>query len=225
MFPKTIKTSLVTHIREDIIRGEVEPGGWLRLNDLAARFGVSTMPIREALSVLESEGLLTIHPHRGAQVTSFTPDELLGIYEMRAVLEQLATLRAVPLLSADGIALLTDIVEKIRGASQTNDIVQFNALNLDFHYILYAACGNTHLCEEAKSLRYRTQHYFRRYVESMGNLHNGHGEHLNLLNLISARDAQGAAAMMYDHIYDAGKGIAARMRAQSATLIAAEGAG
>ncbi len=214
MFPKTIKTSLVTHIRDDIIKGEVEPGGWLRLNDLAKRYNVSTMPIREALSILESEGLLTIYPHRGAQVTSFTPDELLGIYEMRAVLEQLATLRAVPMLSDADLAKLTAIVEDMRGSSETSDLVQFSASNLEFHFNLYAACKNSHLSEMVKGLRYRTQHYFRRYVESMSGLQNGYAEHRRLLDLIMARKAETAAHMMYDHVYDAGKAIAKRMQEQ-----------
>ncbi len=212
MFPKTIKTSLVTHIRDEIIRGAVEPGGWLRLNDLAQRYNVSTMPIREALSILESEGLLTIYPHRGAQVTSFTPDDLLGIYDMRAVLEQLATLRAVPLLTDGDLSKLDASVERMRESSKTNDVVQFSALNLEFHFNLYAACKNTHLCETVQGLRYRTQHYFRRYVESMSGLQNGYAEHRRLLDMIVARKAKQAAAMMYDHVYDAGKAIAQRMR-------------
>jgi DNA-binding GntR family transcriptional regulator len=211
MFPKTIKTSLVTHIRDAIIKGEVEPGGWLRLNDLAKRYNVSTMPIREALSMLESEGLLTIYPHRGAQVTSFTPDELLGIYEMRAVLEQLATLRAVPNLTEPEMAKLHTVVENMRESSETNDVVKFSVLNLDFHFNLYAACKNEHLCETVQNLRYRTQHYFRRYVESMSGLHNGYAEHRRLLDLIAARHAEAASHMMYDHVYDAGKAIAERM--------------
>ena len=211
MFPKTIKTALVTHIRDDIIKGEVEPGGWLRLNDLAKRYNVSTMPIREALSVLESEGLLTIYPHRGAQVTSFTPDELLGIYEMRAVLEQLATLRAVPQLTEADLTRLNVIVESMRASSETSDVVQFSALNLEFHFNLYTASKNAQLNEMVKGLRYRTQHYFRRYVESMSGLQNGYAEHRRLLELIAARKAEEAAHMMYDHVYDAGKAIAARM--------------
>ena len=185
----------------------------MRLNELAKRYEVSTMPIREALSLLESEGLLTIHPHRGAQVTSFSADELVGIYEMRAVLEQLATLRAVPKLTADDLELLTSAVEKMRKSSVLKDITQFSVLNLEFHFNLYAACQNTHLCETVKSLRYRTQHYFHRYVESMSGLQNGYTEHRHLLDLIVARKAKAAASMMYDHVYDAGKAIAKHMQA------------
>ena len=94
--PRTVKEQLADHLRDEIVRGTFEPGERLRLEDIASRFEVSTMPVREALRDLESEGLVTIYPHRGAVVTELTAEEMEDIYDIRATLEAMATRLAVP---------------------------------------------------------------------------------------------------------------------------------
>ena len=74
--PRTVKTSLVETLRDEIIQGDHAPGQHLRLEEIAARYDVSTMPVREALRDLEAEGIVTIFPHRGAVVTKLTAGEL-----------------------------------------------------------------------------------------------------------------------------------------------------
>jgi hypothetical protein len=77
--PRTVKETLVENLRDEIIRGDLVPGQYLRLEEIAPRFDVSTMPVREALRDLEAEGLVTIFPHRGAIVTKLSADELQDI--------------------------------------------------------------------------------------------------------------------------------------------------
>jgi len=83
---RTVKDALVENLRDEIIRGDLVPGQYLRLEEIAPRFDVSTMPVREALRDLEAEGLVTIFPHRGAIVTQLSADELQDIYDIRATL-------------------------------------------------------------------------------------------------------------------------------------------
>src|SRR6185312_14590413 len=95
---------VVAALRRAIIVGELEPGSHLKEPVLAARFGVSRLPIREAIAQLDHEGLVRIEPRRGAFVIGLTEHDISDIYECRLMLELAAVRRAAPRIDADGIA-------------------------------------------------------------------------------------------------------------------------
>src|SRR3989304_10124904 len=111
--PRTVKSLLVEKLRDEILQGELIPGQYLRLEELATRFEVSTMPVREALSDLEAEGLVTIFPHRGTIVTELSADDLVDIYDIRATLEAMAARLAVPRLTATTIDQLKGYIHQM----------------------------------------------------------------------------------------------------------------
>lgn len=88
-------------LREEILRGEVAPGQALRQEELAERFGVSRLPVRDALLRLEAQGLVHVYPNRGAFVISLSADEVTEIYEMRLLLEGDMIERAVPRMTPE----------------------------------------------------------------------------------------------------------------------------
>src|SRR5215211_7447338 len=88
-------------LREEILRGSVAPGQPLRQEELADRFGVSRLPVRDALLRLEAQGLVEVFPNRGAFVVSLSAGEIAEIYDLRILLEGDAIERAVPRMSAD----------------------------------------------------------------------------------------------------------------------------
>ena len=88
-------------LRHEILRGEIPPGQPLRQEELAERFGVSRLPVRDALLRLEAQGLVHVFPNRGAFVISLSPEEVREIYEMRILLEGDVLERAVPRISDD----------------------------------------------------------------------------------------------------------------------------
>lgn len=195
-------------LRDEIVRGTFEPGERLRLEDLAGRFEVSTMPIREALSTLESEGLVTIQPHRGAQVTRFTADEIREIYEMRAVLEALATVKAAPKLTAEDFACLEALVAEMEHPAEQFDVVRFSRNNMEFHRIIYDRAGMSHLAAQIRDLRYRVQHYLHKHLESTNYSTVGNVEHQRLVDLMRAGKAGEAGREMHHHILSTGLKIA-----------------
>lgn len=205
--PRTVKDTLVETLRDEIIRGDLVPGQYLRLEEIAARYDVSTMPVREALRDLEAEGLVTIFPHRGATVTQLSADELQDIYDIRATLEEMATRLAVPLLTKATLAELTSLVEQIE--NHRGDMATLVKLNHQFHLALYAASGRKHLCELIRILRYRTQHYLHLYIVEveLGHLPQTQGEHRAILEACKRGDAEQAAALMRDHVAQAGHAI------------------
>jgi DNA-binding GntR family transcriptional regulator len=207
-----VKTSLVETLRDEIIRGDLVPGQYLRLEEVAARFDVSTTPVREALRDLEADGLVTIFPHRGAIVTQLSADELQDIYDIRVVLEEMATRLAVPRMTENTLAELTSLVDQME--MHVDDVVKVVELNHQFHLTLYDASGRTHLCELNRMLRYRTQHYLRVFIveTELGHLPQTQGEHRTILEACKRGDAEQAAAMVHDHVAEVGRAIAEYVR-------------
>jgi DNA-binding GntR family transcriptional regulator len=207
-----VKDALVETLRDEIIRGDLVPGQYLRLEEIAARFDFSTMPVREALRDLEAEGLVTIFPHRGATVTRLSADELQDIYDIRATLEEMATRLAVPFVTKATLAELTSLVEQIE--NHLNDVATLVKLNHQFHLTLYAASGRRHLCELNRILRYRTQHYLHVFIVEveLGHLPQIQGEHRAILEACKRGDAEQAAALMHDHVAQVGRAIVEYVR-------------
>src|SRR5215204_6555908 len=100
-------------LRDEIQEGVLGPGTRLRQNEIAARFGVSTTPVREAFAQLQAEGLVRIDPHRGAVVFHPTADDLVEFYEIREVLESFAVVRALPGLRPDVVKDLEALIDRM----------------------------------------------------------------------------------------------------------------
>ena len=209
-FPKTVKTVLVSQLRDDIVRGIFQPGERLRLEGLADRYGISITPLREAMSTLEAEGIITIQPHKGAVVTSFQADELLSIYEIRATLEKMATMKAAPLLTKanlEHLELLVDQMDVVK-----DDPARFSELNTQFHSSIYEPAAQKPLFDLIISLRYRTQHYLHDYTDDQKRLGMAQAEHRKLLNLFAKKNIEKASELMYEHVFKVGESIAKLLR-------------
>ncbi|WP_308259026.1 GntR family transcriptional regulator [Pseudonocardia sp. H11422] len=137
----TSKTDLVAAMmRELIVTGEFAPGVALRQRDLAARFGVSPTPVREALRRLESEGLVKGNVHRGVTVTAAQQGAVEENYRIRAALEPLAAEMAAGRISEDVLAELEDINASLSELPDGDPA--YMPLNARFHLTLYGACGS-----------------------------------------------------------------------------------
>jgi len=134
-------------LREAIIGGEYAPGERLRAEALATRFGTSRTPVREALMLLEGDGLVEIEPRRGAVVRTFDPADLVDLYEVRAVLEARAAALAATHVTAEQLVALDaacDRAESLSGQS-ARTVDTLIATNDDFHRIVIAAAGSPRL--------------------------------------------------------------------------------
>lgn len=218
--PRTVKDALVESLRDAIVRGDFLPGQYLRLEEIASRYDVSTMPVREALRDLEAEGLVTSFPHRGAIVTRLSAEELQDIYDIRVILEEMATRLAVPLMTEATLAELTSLVEQME--NHVGDVATAVKLNHQFHLALYAPSGRRHLCELNHMLRYRAQHYLHLYtVETeVGQLPQTQEEHQAILAACKDGDAERAAAIVHDHVAQVGRAIVEYVRQRNESAAA-----
>jgi DNA-binding GntR family transcriptional regulator len=202
---RTVKSSLVGNLRDDILRGDLLPGQNIRLEEIAARFDVSTTPVREALRDLEAEGLVTIFPHRSAIVTQLSADDLRDIYDIRATLEAMATRLAVPRMTEATLTQLLSYFEQMD--SHLGELLTLIKLNHVFHLTLYGASDRRHLCELTGILRLRTQHYLVAFISEIGGMPQAQAEHKAIIEACRRGDADDAATLIYNHVDNVGKAL------------------
>ncbi|MCM3656056.1 GntR family transcriptional regulator [Agromyces mediolanus] len=134
-------------IRERIDDGRYVPGFRLVLGTIARELGVSVVPVREAIRLLEAEGLVTFERNVGAQVALIQETEYLHTMQTLALVEGAATALAVPTLTAEHIARARAVNERMRESLDAFDPHRFTALNLEFHAVLFEECPNPHILD------------------------------------------------------------------------------
>ncbi len=159
----TLEEYVAHRIREAILKGYFKPGDRLDQTELAELLGVSRSPVRDALKRLAAEGLVTLHPHRGAMVAELSREELEEIYLIRRVLEGLAARLAVPKIDAERLNVLREILERM---DHTEDAEEWIELNYRFHHTIYQAANRPRLLEIIDNLRKTVGPYIRQYISS-----------------------------------------------------------
>jgi DNA-binding GntR family transcriptional regulator len=134
-------------IRTMLISGALAPGSKIDQIDLARRFGVSIVPIREALGRLASVGLIEIISHRGAYVADVSPDELVDLYTIRELLEEQAAKIGVEKLTDADVEALEHLAESMALSAKRRDFDQFLAANRELHFTLYRAAKRRHMLQ------------------------------------------------------------------------------
>jgi DNA-binding GntR family transcriptional regulator len=187
------------YLREAILSGEIVPGERIRQEDVAARFGTSRLPVREALRILEAEGLTEHHMHKGARVPRLDRHEVDVIYQMRERLEPLALAESLPHLGEEEFRRLQDIQTRIEA---NTDLAEFLALDREFHLLTYAGCPIEHLSSMVVRLWNSTQHYRRTFMNLSGPARRWvvNAEHRLILDAVERRDAVDAERYLSGHI-------------------------
>jgi DNA-binding GntR family transcriptional regulator len=187
------------YLRASILDGEIAPGERIRQEEVAERFGTSRLPVREALRILEAEGLTEHEPNKGARVPRLDMHQVGVVYQMRERLEPLALLESLPLLTDDDVARLDAVQSKIEA---NTDVNTFLALDREFHLLTYSGCRIDQLSSMVVRLWNSTQHYRRAFVQLTGPDRAWviNAEHRLLLDAIQRRDAVDAERYLSGHI-------------------------
>lgn len=156
--------ALRDRLRSDILTGKLPAGARLTTASLVERFGVSQMPVREALQALEGEGLIEIAPHRGAAVLPLDTTRVRNIYDLRGALEALLVRLALPNLSNRAMAEIAATHERMKAEVGQQDLGHLFALNTQFHNMIYRHADNP----EALNM-------YNRYVSLLGTLREAFG--------------------------------------------------
>ncbi len=190
---------VASYLRDLILSDELKPGDRIRQEDIGGRLGASRLPVREALRMLEAEGLTEHEPNKGARVARLTMHELEVTYRMRERLEPLALTESLPLLSHDDHAQLADVQRRIE---DNTDLDRFLELDREFHLGTYSGCHIDPLNAMVTRLWNSTQHYRRAYVALGGQerMWVVNSEHRLLLDAVVRRDVVDAERFLEGHI-------------------------
>jgi DNA-binding GntR family transcriptional regulator len=187
-------------IKGDILDERLLPRQPLIEAELAAKYGMSKTPVREALLSLAREGLVEMSSFRGGRVRDFTADDAREIYELRELLEPFALRRAVPRLTDGDRRSLRDLLDKARAAAEGGDRRELSRLNCAFHGSLVARCGNEKVIEILAHL----QNQVRVMSLRLWNVRATHlreaEQHEAILTAIEAGQADRAAKLLGEHI-------------------------
>lgn len=197
---KTTSEILADQIRNAIISGKFPSGQALKQDVLASQFGVSKIPIREALYLLQNEGLVTFLNNRGSIVSELSINEVDEIYTMRIALEAIALERAIPnLKAADFIAAESSL--KLIEAS--DDPIEWSNLNWIFHSTIYRAAQMPKLLETVSVLHNNVARYLLLYLNTMQQQEHSQQEHWDLLEACRKGRIQQALGLLRQHLEDA----------------------
>lgn len=198
--PRTRTESLRIQLADEIVSGALEPGTPLDEQELAARFGVSRTPVREAIRQLSSSGLVSVRPHRGAVVALPTPKQLNDMFEAMAELEALcAGLSAKNMTIAERRALQV-LHDQLLTLSRKEDPIGYHERNEAFHAAIYAGSHNGYLAELALMTRSRVAPFRRAQFRAAGRLDGSYQEHDLIVRAILNADTDAAVQAMRAHI-------------------------
>lgn len=188
-------------LREAILQGDLHPGEPISERAVAASFGASRIPLREALIQLQRDGLISVFPQRGAFVRKFSAAELQHLYELREALEGLAASRAAMVLPQGA---LDGFCQSFSEALNSEDLTAETAdrLGTAFHEKILQGCGNPLVCETAATVQAQVQLARRMsYGEaSLEQIRSGVQEHLDIAIAIRDGDSAAAERQMKVHI-------------------------
>ncbi|MBU3539279.1 GntR family transcriptional regulator [Polynucleobacter sp. UK-Gri1-W3] len=187
-------------LREQIFSKQLAPGSWLDEQSLAVQFGISRTPMREAIKVLASEGLVTIKMRRGAYVTEVARKDLEQIFTILSLLEGQAAKEASIKATEGELNLLDHLHHRLEKAAADRDIEQFFEINGKFHELIQEIAGNRWMNGVIADLRKVLKLHRRESLTSTGRLQNSLVEHREILRALLKRDEQAAESAMRKHL-------------------------
>lgn len=197
--PPTAQEAVLAELRSLIATGRMRPGERIVQDTLAHQLGVSRVPLREALKILEGEGQVTYVARRGYFVAQLSLSDLLEVYRIREILEAEAVRTAIPLMTADDLDLFEAAAQDVERAADAIDVSAMTRANRRFHLILIEACALPRLIWIIRLLWDATEVYRSVYYTDGVNRDGVNDEHRLLVEAVQARDVERTLFMLDVH--------------------------
>jgi DNA-binding GntR family transcriptional regulator len=209
--PVSRKDVVLSLLRGAIMDGRLAAGARLDQNEIAASFGVSRMPVREALKQLELEGLVAVYPYRGVEVASLEASQIEELFAIRIALERLAVGQAVRNLKPRQLTRLRSILTTMDGlVEECSGDDKWMQLNQEFHGILNGACGWPRLIALIDQHRTNVDRYIRSYLTLYGR-RQSQGEHWELLEACAKGHSAAAQKVIERHLNNTAEALVAAL--------------
>ena len=197
---RTMQKIVTDHLRKSIISGRLGPGERINQDDIAQQLGVSRMPVREALRILQSEGLIELQPHRSAVVVSLRDVDIEEIFGIRAMLEVGAARLSAPNMDPETIARLRTIHAEMESAIEDNDSDRWLVLNQAFHATLLSRCEWPRLRTLIEAQKNAVLPYQRAATALLIRTPRAHQEHSAMLEAAERNDGSSLAFLTEAHL-------------------------
>jgi DNA-binding GntR family transcriptional regulator len=195
--PEAVSQRIFRSLKDDILKGVLPPGLQIRQEALAEQFGVSRVPVREALRQLESEGLLTSELHKGAFVSNRSLDEVEEMLDIRIALELRALKLALPHMTPDVVAAAKNI---LRTYDRSGDPLEWRDLNVAFHMTLYKPCNRQRLLKMIEDVVLVNYRFLRTYISITVGRDEPQDEHHKILDACAAHNSELALQLLETHM-------------------------
>lgn len=209
---RTLTTDTAQVLRDRILSGELAEGEPLRQEALAAELDVSRIPVREALRLLEAEGLIVFNPHRGAVVSSAPTEEVEELFELRALIESDLFRRAIPRVDSDTIERAYAILTTYDEALLAGRVSDYGSLNWELHSTLYAPAQRPFVLGVVEKLHRQADRYMRMQLALTHGEERAQAEHVALVEAAKSGNAARGAALLRQHIVAAGRSLTEFLR-------------
>jgi DNA-binding GntR family transcriptional regulator len=184
-------------LRAAILDGRLPSGIALRQQELATLFGVSRMPVREALRQLEAQSLLRVETHKGAVVAPLINEDATDAYALRILLESEALRQSIPLLTPDDINMARSYIDQLENEP---DYAKMGTLNRLFHMTLYSRAPNKRLLKLVEEGLNEEERFLRFNLKSMGLGKLSQHDHLELLQMAEAGAVESTISALVHHL-------------------------
>jgi len=203
---QSLANAVIERLREKILCGELREGQQLRQDAIAAEFQISRIPVREALSHLAAEGLVTLVANRGAVVSALSPEEIMELFETRAVLECYMLRCAIPRMRPEDLQRAEDILRHYEESlEKDSEVASWGQWNWSFHRALYEPANRPKMLSIVKTLNVNCDRYTRLHLVVTRDQHRAGKAHRELLVACKTKDPEVAAAALWKHITEAGE--------------------
>ncbi|WP_019631119.1 GntR family transcriptional regulator [Actinomadura atramentaria] len=197
--PPTVQAYVLAELRRAIASGELRPGRPIRQEGVAESLGVSRVPVREALKILEGEGQVVHRPHHGYLVAELSLADLREVYLMRGLLESAAARAAVEVITDAEVADVERAAAEVAAASAAGDLAAMTAANRRLHFTIIDAARMPRLARIVRSLWDSTDVYRSVYYNAPANRARVEQEHAAIVAALRDRDGDRLAARLGEH--------------------------
>ena len=187
-------------LREAILKGDLKPGERLMELQLAAQLGVSRTPIREAIRMLEQEGLAVTVPRKGAEVAKMTLKGMEDVLEIREALDILACQLACERITEEQLALLIEKKKAFEDSLKSGNVKAIAETDVSFHDVIYDATNNPKLVNMLNNLREQIYRYRVEYLKNAENYPKLIAEHNAIYDSLEKRSKENATSAIREHV-------------------------
>lgn len=197
---RTLSAMITDQLRQAILDGTYPAGAQLRQDALGETYGVSRIPVREALFQLEAEGLVRIVPQKGAVVSELSLDEINDVFDLRVILEPRLLAQSAPRFSDSDFAVLDAIQKRFEGAIAAGNVSEWGQINAEFHMAMYVNARQPRTQSIVTALLQTSDRYTRMQLSNTEAMGIAEKEHAELIALCRAGRIADACSFLERHI-------------------------